>query len=62
MFHTLVATELPWRIEDACGEVTGHPVEITAFLDPWWAGWSVGSRLKSGTSAGSRRPLTGAVT
>ena len=33
------------QVEDACGEVTGHPIEITTFLDPWWVGWSAGWAL-----------------
>ena len=38
--RTAILTRHLWggRIEDACGEVTGHPIAIATCLDPWCGG------------------------
>ena len=42
LFDTPGAPESPWRIEDACGEVTGHPFDEPCALIRGGCGWLVG--------------------
>ena len=55
-------TELTWRIEDASGDVTGHPmVKLQALILGWLVGWMVvGSRLAlDGAPARGASPTCG---